>query len=90
MEKIPINDSGEGNCCPVCNSKRITRHEQRNLQVAVNLSTEKAFCMKKGRMQRLTNSDKARAFDQADCANGGGCWSFECRVCGWQSDIFVE
>ena len=90
IEKIPISDTREGNCCPVCNSTRITRHEQRTLQVSVNLSTEKPFCMKNGRMKPLSKREKAFAFDQADLANGGGCWSYECRKCGWQSGLFTE
>lgn len=56
----------EGNCRPVCNSTRITRHEQRNLQVSVNLSTEKPFCMKNGRMKPLSKREKAYAFDCGD------------------------
>ncbi len=90
IEKIPISDTREGNCCPVCNSTRITRHEQRNLQVSVNLSTEKPFCMKNGRMKPLSMREKAFAFDHADLANGGGCWSYECRKCGWESGLFTE
>lgn len=90
MERIPINDLGEGNCCPVCSSTRITRHEQRNLEVKVNLSTEKPFCMKNGRMRPLSKHEKALAFDRADLAGGGGCWSYECRTCGWHSDVFTE
>lgn len=90
MEKNPINECGEGNCCPVCKSTRITRNEQRNLQVNVNLSTEKPFYMKKGRMKYLSNREKAIAFDTADLAGGGGCWSYECRACGWYSELFHE
>lgn len=90
IEKVPIDDTREGNCCPVCGSIRITRNEQRNLQVSVNLSTEKPFCMKNGRMKPLSNREKAFAFDHADMANEGGCWSYECRKCGWHSDLFTE
>ena len=90
IEKIPISDTREGNCCPVCNSTRITRHEQRNLQVSVNLSTEKPFCMKNGWMKPLSKREKAFAFDCADLANGGGCLSYECRKCGWKSGLVTE
>ena len=61
IEKIPIDDTREGNCCPVCNSTRITRHEQRNLQVSVNLSTEKPFYMKNGRMKHLSKTSLTEA-----------------------------
>lgn len=89
-EKIPIDDQGEGNCCPVCGSTRITRNEQRNLEVKVNLSTEKPFSIRNGRIRPMTNREKAAAFDYADLAGGGGCWSFECRKCGWHSELFTE
>ena len=46
--------------------------------------------MKNGRMKHLSKREKAFAFDHADLANGGGCWSYECRKCGWQSGLFTE
>ena len=48
------------------------------------------FYMKNGRMKHLSKREKAFAFDHADLANGGGCWSYECRKCGWQSGLFTE
>lgn len=89
-EKIPIDERGEGNCCPVCGSKRITRNEQRNLEVKVNLSTKKPVSIRNGRIRPMTNREKAVAFDHADLAGGGGYWSFECRKCGWNSELFTE
>lgn len=41
-------------------------------------------------MKHLSKREKAFAFDHADLANGGGCWSYECRKCGWQSGLFTE
>lgn len=89
MEKIAITD-GVGNCCPACGSRRITRHEQRNLQVDVNLQTEREFKLQGEKIKRMTNRDKAHAFDNADIAGGGGCWSYECRRCGWVSKMFTD
>lgn len=89
MKKIPIVD-GEGNCCPECGSLKITVHEQRNLQVDINLITGKAFKIKNGKMKQLTNKEKAIGFDGADSVGGGGCWSYECRKCGWTSEVFHE
>lgn len=88
MEKI--NRYGEGNCCPNCGSRRITRHEQRNLQVDVNLSTEKPIKMVDGKIRNMSDREKALAFDTAYTAGGGGCWAFECRKCGWRSETFTE
>lgn len=89
MEKIAITD-GVGNCCPVCGSKKITRHEQRNLRVDVNLQTGVEFKLQGGKIKRMTNRDKANAFDSADTAGGGGCWDYECRQCGWVSAVFTD
>ena len=75
MEKVKIDDCGYGNCCPECGSVKITRHEQRNLE---------------GKMKYMSNRDKAIHFDNADMSGGGGCWSYECRKCGWVSDTFTE
>lgn len=88
MEKI--NRYGEGNCCPNCGSKKITKLEQRNLQVEVNLATGKPFKMVDGKIRNMSNREKALAFDTADMAGGGGCWAFECRKCGWKSETFTE
>jgi len=41
MEKVKIDDCGYGNCCPECGSVKITRHEQRNLEVNINMVTKK-------------------------------------------------
>lgn len=90
MIKIPIDTYGEGSCCPECKSTRITRHEQRNLQVDTNLSSGKVFVIRKGKMKSMSNRDKANAFDSADMSGGGGCWSYECRKCGWRSETFTE
>lgn len=87
-ERIPIDRYGEGNCCPECGSTRITEHQQRNLEVQINLATRRPFIMQKGKMKALSNRDKARAFDIADMDGGGGMWFFECRKCGWQSEVF--
>jgi len=38
----------------------------------------------------MSNRDKAIHFDNADMSGGGGCWSYECRKCGWVSDTFTE
>ena len=88
-EKIPIID-GQGNCCPECGSLRITVHEQRNLYVDRNLSSGKAFIMRNGKMSHMSNRDKALSFDCADMSSGGGCFSYECRKCGWVSGIYAE
>ena len=87
--KIPINEYGEGNCCPVCGSTRITIYEQRLLYVNVNLKTGKPFIMRNGKMKQMSNRDKANDFDGASVA-GGGCWNYCCRKCGWISGMFVE
>lgn len=40
MEKVKIDDCGYGNCCPECGSVKITKHEQRNLEVNINMVTK--------------------------------------------------
>lgn len=37
----------------------------------------------------MSNRDKALAYDNA-CLDGIGCWYYECRKCGWRSDLLVE
>lgn len=89
-ERIPFSDGFIGNSCPVCGSFRITVHEQKNLYVDRNLSSGKEFVMKNGKMKPMSNKDKALAFDCSDSSSGGGCISYECRKCGWISELFVE
>lgn len=90
MEKVKIDDCGYGNCCPECGSVKITRHEQRNLEVNINVVTKNPYIIHNGKMKYMSNRDKAIHFDNADMSGGGGCWSYECRKCGWVSDTFTE
>ena len=89
-EKIPIDEYGDGNCCPKCGSTKETRHEQRNIHVNINVQSGRQFILKCGKIKPLSMKDKADAFDSADSSGGGGCWSFECRKCGWKSETFTE
>lgn len=95
MKKIPIVDyegylNIDGNCCPKCGGTRITIHEQRNLQVDRNLSSGKAIKLCDGKVKPMSKMEKASAFDSADTSGGGGCWSYECRKCGWKSEMYTE
>lgn len=51
---------------------------------------KKTYIIHNGKMKYMSNRDKAIHFDNADMSGGGGCWSYECRKCGWVNDTFTE
>lgn len=74
--------------CPKCNSKRITLHSQCMINKLENINTGKIIdpvTKKPG----MSNRKKAQYYDMAS-PEGLGCWSYECRKCGWNSDVFTE
>lgn len=74
--------------CPECNSKRITIHEQCVLQKDVNINTRKILNPRTGKSY-MSNQQKAYEYDHA-ITDGIGCWYYECRKCGWKSELLVE
>lgn len=74
--------------CPVCGSKRITQVLQTALIKMIDANTQKPINPCTGR-RYLSNRDKAAAYDMA-AGDGIGCYFYECRKCGWKSELTVE
>lgn len=92
MNKVPINEFGEGNCCPECGSVRIDVHYQYPLQVYCDLKTgeERFYKYINGEriyVRRPSNIMLAQRYklSQLDAQ----CWIYECRKCGWVSEMFT-
>lgn len=85
-KKIIIRD--EVYICPECGNKRITEITQNALIKMKNVNGGGTINPKSGR-HYMSNRDKALAYDNA-CLDGIGCWYYECRKCGWKSDLLVE
>lgn len=74
--------------CPVCGSRRILTHSQTILQKVIDTNSGRELnplTLK----ARMSNRDKAFEYDHAT-SEGVGCWSYECRKCGWVSELFTE
>lgn len=61
---------------------------------AVLMKTEDAKTGKEvdectNKIRKLTNREKAMAYDNAS-TEGVGCWNYSCRKCDWQSEIYIE
>lgn len=74
--------------CPECGSKRITEISQNVLIKMNDANTGKLINPKTGE-RYMSNRDKAFAYDNAS-GDGIGCWYYECRKCGWKSDLLAE
>ena len=74
--------------CPECGSKHITEVSQNVLLKMTDANTRKLMNPETGRMY-FSKRDKAWAYDNA-APEGIGCWYYECRKCGWKSDLLVE
>lgn len=74
--------------CPECNSKMITEVSRNALIKMINANTGKLINPITGKSY-MSNRDKAREYDNAS-SDGIGCWYYECRRCGWKSELLVE
>lgn len=89
VEKIAINEFGEGNCCPECNSLKISVDYQFPLEVEIDLNTHKEIikdCTGK-RIYKPSNEILARRYKAAQM--DAQLWIFSCRNCGWRSRTFT-
>lgn len=88
-EKIPIDEFGEGNCCPECGSKKILVFYQFPLYVCKDLDGHELFRNNKtgGWKRRISAKEKARLYTLSQC--DAQMWNFKCERCGWISDNFV-
>lgn len=74
--------------CPVCGSKRILTHYQAIVQKVCDTNANRdlnPYTLK----SYMSNRQKAHCYDCAT-GEGVGCWSYECRKCGWESDVCTE
>lgn len=87
--KIPIDEYGEGNCCPKCGSMKISVYYQYPLEVEEDLNTGKEIFRDSDgkRIYNLSNRTLARLYklSQIDAQME----IFSCRKCGWKSEAFV-
>ncbi len=74
--------------CPECGGRRITEISQNVLIKAKNINGGAEINPYTGR-HYMSNRDKAFAYDKASI-DGIGCWYYECRKCGWKSDLLTE
>lgn len=75
--------------CPVCRSKKITLNTQAVLMKYEDANTGKEIDKYKNKIRKLSNREKAAAYDMAS-TEGAGCWHYSCRKCGWNSEVYVE
>lgn len=75
--------------CPVCGSKKITMNMSAVLDKQTDANTGKDIDTSKNRPYRMSNKEKALAYNSAS-TEGVGCWNYECRKCGWISETLVE
>ena len=87
--KKAIDEYGEGNCCPLCSSMKISVKNQYPLIIETDLKSQKqiVFDFEGKRIYHLTN--KLLAMLDSNAQHDKQCWYYECRKCGWKSKIFV-
>jgi hypothetical protein len=90
MERIPVDDCGEGNCCPICGSFKISRIEQFPLEVTFDLNTKKLMVndFRGKRIYKPSNRHLALLF-RSGINNESQVTLLKCRKCDWQSEPLV-
>lgn len=88
-EKKEVVENAGIYSCPICGSKKITTHIQAALMKHEDVNTGKEVDEYKNKIRKLSNREKAAAYDRAS-SDGVGCWYFSCRKCGWESKIYTE
>ena len=88
-DRIPIDEFGEGNCCPACGSVKVHVYYQFPLYVCKDLDgNEKFRDHKTGKWtRRISNREKALLYTLSQCY--AQMWNFRCERCGWISENFV-
>ena len=90
MKKIPIDENGDGNCCPKCGSIKISRHDQCPIYVEVDLNSGKEI-FRNNEGKRIYNpSNKMLAMLYRVAQIETQCWLYKCRKCGWESEMFIS
>ena len=88
-ERIPIDEFGDGNCCPVCGSVKISRNLQFPLYVEEDLQTGKQIIRDDSGKRIYKPSDRLLARLYRASQMDAQMWVFSCRKCGWLSDSIV-
>lgn len=90
MNKIPITDFQEGNCCPKCSSKKIVlyvqyplivKYDMRGKKIFTNYSTDKRIY--KPSTRKLAIEYSCATKNEFQCAN------YKCEKCGWISETYT-
>lgn len=89
MVKKQIDEYGEGNCCPKCESRKITKHTQYALQVEEDLNTGKEIVYDFNGERTYNPSNRLLAAKYKRGRSETQCWSYKCRKCGWESETFT-
>lgn len=92
MSKIPIDEYGIGNCCPICGSMKIDEYIQFPLYVRKDKKTgkERFYIYKNGEKVYVPKpSNKMIANRYNNSQMDAQLWNYECRKCGWVSEGFT-
>lgn len=88
-EKSKVVENDGVYSCPFCGSKKINLCTQAALMKTEDANTGKEVDECANKIRKLTNREKAIAYDNAS-TDGVGCWHYTCRKCGWVSEIYRE
>lgn len=89
MKKMPIDEYGEGNCCPNCGSVKISVYYQYAMEVEEDLKTGREI-IRDANGKRISNPSNrllARLYKISQFE--AQMWIYGCRRCGWRSEAFV-
>ena len=92
MKKIPLDEHGDGNCCPVCGSTQIDVIYQYPLYVCEDLKTgkERFYGWKDGKRVYIPKpSNRMMAARYRTSQVDAQVWNYKCRKCEWLSDAFT-
>ena len=92
MNKAPINEYGEGNCCPECGSVRLSILHTVPVEYEVDLKSGKEIIRDIYGNRVSDPSNQLLACKRNVMLRSAGesiLWYIRCRKCGWKSEIFT-
>ena len=88
-KKIPITGLDEGNCCPESGSSKVVLYIQFPLVAEFDTKGREIIKDYKGRRIYKPSNKMMAALYKSGLGSEFQCASYECKKCGWISEMYV-
>lgn len=89
-KKIPITDFEKGNCCPECGSSKAVLYMQYPMITEFDMKGKLIIRDYEGkRMHKPSNKRISELYMNAIETSEYQCANYECKKCGWVSEMYI-